>query len=222
MPRFAFTLSDNQKDWLESKATQTDLSQGEIVRRILNSAITDTDDDTGWLSDTDNDTPTVSGVSQDEFDELQERVSQLEADIDDLDTDDQEALSSETNLTDRSDTADDSTMTAENQSIQEFVTDRTNWTDSRRKEVINTRVTVLQYLRDEASGKDERIPTRRLFEVCQDHDATVTNQTVDPQASNLNQSVFYEKTLKPILDDASDAGMINRLQGGNYGWYWDN
>jgi hypothetical protein len=50
----------------------------------------------------------------------------------------------------------------------------------------------------------------------------VTNQTVNPEASNLNQSVFYEKTLKPILDDASDAGMVSRLQGGDYGWYWDN
>jgi hypothetical protein len=50
----------------------------------------------------------------------------------------------------------------------------------------------------------------------------VTNQTVNPEASNLNQSVFYEKTLKPILDDASDAGMVTRLQGGDYGWHWDN
>jgi hypothetical protein len=81
---------------------------------------------------------------------------------------------------------------------------------------------ILQYLRNEATGKHQRVPIRRLLEGCQDRDATVTNQTVDPQASNLNQSVFYEKTLKPILDDASDAGLISRLQGGDYGWYWDS
>jgi hypothetical protein len=39
----------------------------------------------------------------------------------------------------------------------------------------------------------------------------------DPQASELNQSVFYEKTVKPILDAADDAGMISRLPGGDYG-----
>lgn len=77
--------------------------------------------------------------------------------------------------------------TADTESIQAFVTDRTDWTDGRRQEVIDTRITVLQYLRDRANGKDERIPTRCLFEICQDRDATVTNQTVDPEASELNQ-----------------------------------
>jgi hypothetical protein len=228
MPRFAFTLSVDQKDWLESKSAETDLSQGEIVRRVIDTAISDTDSDTDWLSDTASDTQTVSAVSQDEFEELQGRVSKLEANIEKLDTDNQGTSSVETsptNTSDTPDTADDSTTAEESekrQSIQEFVTDHTEWTDSRREEVIKTRVTVLQYLRNEATGKDQRVPTRRLFEMCKERDATVTNQTVDPQASNLNQSVFYEKTLKPILDDASDSGLISRLQGGDYGWYWDN
>ncbi|ERG91798.1 MAG: hypothetical protein J07HQW1_01832 [Haloquadratum walsbyi J07HQW1] len=82
MPRFAFTFSDDQKDWLEAKATENDLSQGEIVRRVVKSAMSDTDTDsltdTDWLSDTQTDTPTVS---QSELEQLQERVSQLEADM---------------------------------------------------------------------------------------------------------------------------------------------
>ena len=210
MPRFAFTLSDDQKDWLESKATQKDVSQGEIIRRVVKSAMNDTDSDTvtntDWLSETVTDTATVS---RDEFEELQERVSQLESNIDDHDN----QGSSSTDAT-----VDD----AESESLQEFVVNQTEWTDSRREEVIGARVTALQYLRNEANSKDERVPTRRLFEVCQDRDATVTNQTVDPKASDLNQTVFYEKTLKPILDDANGAGMVSRLQGGDYGWYWDN
>jgi hypothetical protein len=111
---------------------------------------------------------------------------------------------------------------AESDTLKEFVTAQTEWIDNRRDEVINARVTALQYLQNVANGKDERVPTRRLFEICRDRDATVTNQTVDPEASNLNQSVFYEETLKPILDDASDAGMVSRLQGGDYGWDWDD
>jgi hypothetical protein len=212
MPRFAFTLSDDQKDWLESKAAERDSSQGEIIRRVINSAINDTNSDTvtdtDWLSDTVTDTV---GVSQDEFEQLQKRVSQLEA--------------SSSTTTEATNSTDDSIATvddAESESLQEFVVNRTEWTDSRREEVIDARVTALQYLQNEANGKDERVPTRRLFEVCQDRDATVRNQTLDPEASKLNQTVFYEKTLKPILDDASDAGMVSRLQGGDYGWYWDN
>jgi hypothetical protein len=223
MPRFAFTLSDEQKNWIESKATENDLSQGEVVRRVIKSAMNDTDTDslidTDWLSDTQTDTPTVS---QDEFEQLQERVSQLEASMSDPDHDNQDSSSTTTEATN---STDDSIVTvddAESDTLKEFVTAQTEWTDSRRDEVINARVTALQYLQNVANGKDERVPTRRLFEVCQDRDATVTNQTVDPEASNLNQSVFYEKTLKPILDDASDAGIISRLQGGDYGWYWDS
>ena len=223
MPRFAFTLSDEQKNWIESNATENDVSQGEIIRRVIKSAMNDTDTDsltdTDWLSDTVTDTV---GVSQDEFEQLQKRVSQLEADIDTLDHDNQQSSSTTIEGTNPTD---DSTVTvddADSESLQEFVVNRTEWTDSRREEVIDARVTALQYLQNKANGKGECVPTRRLFEVCQDRDATVTNQTVDPEASNLNQSVFYEKTLKPILDDASDAGMINRLQGGDYGWYWDD
>jgi len=225
MPRFAFTLSDDQKDWLEAKATENQLSQGEIVRRVIDSAMNDTDTDsvtdTGWLSDTVTDTV---GVSQDEFEQLKKRVSQLEADIDthDHDHDNQNSSSTTTEATNSTDDSIATVDDAESESLQEFVVNRTEWTDSRREEVIDARVTALQYLQNEANGKDERVPTRRLFEVCQDYDATVTNQTVDPEASNLNQSVFYEKTLKPILGDASDAGMVSRLQGGDYGWYWDN
>jgi len=213
MPRFAFTLSEKQKNWIESKAAERDVSQGEIIRRVIKSAMNDTDTDsltdTDWLSDTVTDTV---GVSQDEFEQLQKRVSQLEADIDTLDHDNQNSSSTTTKGTNPTDS----------ESLQEFVVNRTEWTDSRREEVIDARVTVLEYLQNEANSKDERVPTRRLFEVCKNRDATVTNQTVDPEASNLNQSVFYEKTLKPILDDASDAGMVTRLQGGDYGWYWDN
>jgi len=223
MPRFAFTLSDEQKNWIESNATENDVSQGEIIRRVIKSAMNDTDTDsltdTDWLSDTVTDTV---GVSQDEFEQLQKRVSQLEADIDTLDHDNQNSSSTTSEGTN---STDDSIVTvddADSESLQEFVVNRTEWTDSRREEVIDARVTVLEYLQNEVNGKDERVPTRRLFEVCQDRDATVTNQTVDPEASNLNQSVFYEKTLKPILDDASDAGMVSRLQGGDYGWYCEN
>jgi hypothetical protein len=43
MPRFAFTLSVDQKDWIESKSAETDLSQGEIVRRVIDTRISDTD-----------------------------------------------------------------------------------------------------------------------------------------------------------------------------------
>jgi len=223
MPRFAFTLSDEQKNWIESNATENDVSQGEIIRRVIKSAMNDTDTDsltdTDWLSDTVTDTV---GVSRDEFEQLQKRVSQLEADIDTLDHDNQQSSSTTTEATN---STDDSIATVDDvgdESLQEFVAGQTEWTDNRRDEVINARVTALQYLQNEANNKDERVPTRRLFEVCQDRDATVTNQTVNPEASNLNQSVFYEKTLKPILDDASDAGMVSRLQGGDYGWYWDN
>jgi hypothetical protein len=223
MTRFAFTLSNEQKNWIESKATENDLSQGEIVRRVIKSAMSDTDTDsltdTDWVSDTQTDTLTVS---QSEFKQLQERVSQLEANMIDPDHDNQDSSSSKTVATN---STDDSIVTvddAESDTLKEFVTAQTEWTDNRRDEVINARVTALQYLQNEANSKDERVPTRRLFEVCQDRDATVTNQTVDPEASNLNQSVFYEKTLKPILDDASDAGMVSRLQGGDYGWYWDD
>ena len=223
MPRFIFTLSDEQKNWIESNAAENDLYQGEIVRRVIKNAMNDTDTDsstdTDWLSDTQTDTPTVS---QREFEQLQERVSQLEAAMSDPDHDTQDSSSGETVATN---STDDSIVTvddAASDTIKEFVTAQTEWTDNRRDEVINARVTALQYLQNVANGKDERVPTRRLFEVCRDRDATVTNQTVDPEASNLNQSVFYEKTLKPILDDASDAGMISRLQGGDYGWYCDS
>jgi len=198
---------------LNQKRQKNDVSQGEIIRRVVKSAMIDTDSDTS--------TDTV-GVSQDEFEQLQKRVSQLEADIDTLGHDNQNSSSTTSEGTNPTD---DSTVTvddADSESLQEFVVNRTEWTDSRREEVIDARVTALEYLQNKANRKDERVPTRRLFEVCQDRDATVTNQTVDPEASNLNQSVFYEKTLKPILDDASDAGMINRLQGGDYGWYWDD
>ena len=212
MTRFAFTLTSSQKDWLESKAAERDVSQGEIIRRVIKSAMNDTDTDsltdTDWLSDTVTDTVSVS---QDEFEQLQKRVCQLETDIDTLDHDNQNSSSTTSEGTN---STDDSIVTVDDvgsESLQEFVADQTEWTDNRRDEVINARVTALQYLQNKANGKDERVPTRRLFEVCQDRDATVTNQTVDPEASNLNQSVFYEKTLKPIFDDASDAGMINRL-----------
>jgi hypothetical protein len=223
MTRFAFTLTSSQKDWLESKAAERDVSQGEIIRRVIKSAMNDTDTDsltdTDWLSDTVTDTV---GVSQDEFEQLQKRVSQLEADIDTLDHDNQNSSSTTIEGTNPTDDSIVNVDDVGSESLQEFVVNRTEWTDSRREEVIDARVTALQYLQNKANGKDERVPTRRLFAVCQDRDGTVTNQTVDPEASNLNQSVFYEKTLKPILDDANDAGMINRLQGGDYGWYWDD
>jgi hypothetical protein len=213
MPRFAFTLSDEQKNWIESNATENDVSQGEIIRRVIKSAMNDTDTDS--LTDT-------VGVSQDEFEQLQKRVCQLEADIDTLDHDNQQSSSTTIEGTNPTDDSIVNVDDVGSESLQEFVVNRTEWTDSRREEVIDARVTVLEYLQNEANSKDERVPTRRLFEVCKNRDATVTNQTVDPEASNLNQSVFYEKTLKPILDDANDAGMINRLQGGDYGWYWDD
>jgi hypothetical protein len=213
MPRFAFTLSDEQKNWIESNATENDVSQGEIIRRVIKSAMNDTDTDS--LTDT-------VGVSQDEFEQLQKRVCQLETEIGTLDHDNQQSSSTTIEGTNPTDDSIVNVDDVGSESLQEFVVNRTEWTDSRREEVIDARVTALQYLQNKANGKDERVPTRRLFAVCQDRDGTVTNQTVDPEASNLNQSVFYEKTLKPILDDANDAGMINRLQGGDYGWYWDD
>mgnify|MGYP006866542479 FL=1 len=45
MPRFIFTLSDEQKNWLESNAAENDLYHGEIVRRVIKSAMSDTDTD---------------------------------------------------------------------------------------------------------------------------------------------------------------------------------
>ena len=177
MPRFVFTLTNSQKNWIEAQAAERDVSQGEIIRRVIKSAMNDTDTDS--LTDT-------VGVSQDEFEQLQKRVSQLEADIDTLDHDNQNSSSTTSEGTN---STDDSIVTVDDvgsESLQEFVADQTEWTDNRRDEVINARVTALQYLQNEANGKDECAPTRRLFEVCQDRDATVRNQTVDPEASNLN------------------------------------
>jgi hypothetical protein len=149
----------------------------------MNDTDTDSLTDTDWLSDTVTDTV---AVSRGEFEQLKKRVSQLEADIDTHDHDNQNSSST---TSDGTNPTDDPTVTvddADSESLQEFVVNRTEWTDSRREEVIDARVTVLEYLQNEVNGKDERVPTRRLFEVCQDRDATVTNQTVDPEASNLN------------------------------------
>ena len=126
MPRFAFTLSDEQKNWIESNATENDVSQDEIIRRVIKSAMNDTDTDsltdTDWLSDTVTDTVSVS---QDEFEQLQKRVSQLEADIDTLDHDNQNSSSTTSEGTN---STDDSIVTVDDvgsESLQEFVADQT-------------------------------------------------------------------------------------------------
>jgi len=133
MPRFTFTLSDEQKNWVESNATENDLYQGEIVRRVIKNAMNDTDTDsstdTDWLSDTQTDTPTVS---QREFEQLQERVSQLEAAMSDPDHDNQQSSSTTTEGTN---STDDSIVTvddAASDTLKEFVTAQTVTTDAMR------------------------------------------------------------------------------------------
>ena len=126
MPRFAFTLSDEQKNWIESNATENDVSQGEIIRRVIKSAMNDTDTDsltdTDWLSDTVTDTVSVS---QDEFEQLQKRVSQLEADIDTLDHDNQNSSSTTIEGTNSTDDSIETVDDVGSESLQEFVADQT-------------------------------------------------------------------------------------------------
>jgi hypothetical protein len=116
MPRFVFTLTNSQKNWIEAQAAERDVSQGEIIRRVIKSAMNDTDTDS--VTDT-------ASVSQDEFEQLQKRVSQLGADIDTLDHDNQQSSSTTIEGTN---STDDSIVTVDDvgsESLQEFVADQT-------------------------------------------------------------------------------------------------
>jgi len=101
--------------------------------------------------------------------------------------------------------------------LQAFVDELDKWAGGPTDQVAAARVDALTTIRNLANRERDRLTLRDLLA---NMSVSVDGQNSSADQRAPNESVYYQKTLRPVLDEARAAGLVQRKAGDDYGFWW--